>query len=496
MGKLKTKIINRFDGGIIDDIREETNKGFQISTHFDIFTNPLRLTPYRDTEANETKAQKIIKFLYGNGKLYGLGVVSGQNYAKIFEKASNPITDSWTASTSGESSAGDRNEDVFFYYNDGTQKNLFGWRAGTHLWKYQITGTPAFTDAYQAITYTNVAQPVIHPADDIAYFAHDNKISTLNATSFSASALVLPENLIITDLEPWGNLLAIACKPKNAGEKSVVFLWDRDSSVTTLTDEIDWGEGDLLYIANLDGQLIGITDYFLNDGTLNADRGKLIIKKAAPQKARTVKEIQKTADDTTTFIPNPGTTAASRTKILKDNKIFFPVAASDQSETWRGVAVVDSRGVITMDLVEEDCSSSGIQGIFLLGNYWFIAHSNDGSVNRINNSALYTNTSVYQSQKYTLGDASITKKLLGATVMTAPLPTAGQVVLKYRKNEETTWTTIFTEATDNSISFSAINTASGTLPEYKEIQFRIESTGGAEITGLKFKSEVIDKDIY
>ncbi len=149
-----------------------------------------------------------------------------------------------------------------------------------------------------------------------------------------------------------------------------------------------------------------------------------------------------------------------------------------------------------MDFVEEEASS--IEGMFLLGNFWFFAHSNDGSVNRTDNDSTFTHTSIYQSQKYTLGDASKTKKLLGTTVMSAPLPTAGQVVLRYRKDEETTWTTIFTNTTDNSISHSAINIESSgiTLTEFKEIQFRIQSTGGAEITGLKFRAEEIDKDFY
>ena len=78
------------------------------------------------------------------------------------------------------------------------------------------------------------------------------------------------------------------------------------------------------------------------------------------------------------------------------------------------------------------------------------------------------------------------------------LPAAGSVVLKYRKDEETSYTTIFTHTTDNSLSHSAINIESSgaTLPEYREIQFRIESTGNAEITSFSFVYEDQDKDLY
>ena len=92
----------------------------------------------------------------------------------------------------------------------------------------------------------------------------------------------------------------------------------------------------------------------------------------------------------------------------------------------------------------------------------------------------------------------MTKKLLGITVMTSPLPTVGTVILSYRKDEDSGFTEIFTNSTDDSIRHSAITIESSgaTLPQYKEIQFRIESTGGAEITGFKFRSEEIPDDIY
>ncbi len=51
-------------------------------------------------------------------------------------------------------------------------------------------------------------------------------------------------------------------------------------------------------------------------------------------------------------------------------------------------------------------------------------------------------------------------------------------------------TTIFTEDTNNSISFSAVT---GLPKDYKEIEFQILSTGGAEVTGLSFKEEITGK---
>lgn len=500
MGKIYTEKITRFDGGIIDDIRERTDRGFQISNNFDIFTNPLRLTPHRATTANETKAQNIIRFLYTNGKLYGYGVASGNSRPAIYYKASNAISDAWTAPTDNEASSGTtRWRHVFFHYKN----YLYGWVDNATLWRWgDLTGVPTFDESWKTVSnFTYTAEPLIHPTDDIAYFFTDNFVHTNNAGTWSANALTLPSNMIITDAEPVGNLLAIACRPKDAGGKSVVFLWDRDSSLSTITGKIDWGEGNLLYIAYLDGNLIGVTDYFLNDSTLNLSAGKLIIKVASGEKARTIKEIQKTADDTTSFIPNTGISSdgtnvdsnSVRTKIIRDNKLYIPGAMSDQAETWRGAIVITGDGRVTMDTVESEATS--LEGMFVLGRYWFFAHSLDGSVNRTDTTY---GTAVYQSQKFTEGDAGTTKKLLGVTVTFAPLPSGASVIVKYRKDEATTWTTIFTHTTANSIRHTArnIESSDANLPTYKEIQFRIESTGGAEITGLKFKAEEVEDDIY
>jgi len=72
------------------------------------------------------------------------------------------------------------------------------------------------------------------------------------------------------------------------------------------------------------------------------------------------------------------------------------------------------------------------------------------------------------------------------------------VVLSYKKDGDTSWTQIFSHSTLNSLSHSAVNIESTgvTLPEYREIQFQIQSVGGAVFTGGKAHAEQLDKDIY
>jgi len=63
--------------------------------------------------------------------------------------------------------------------------------------------------------------------------------------------------------------------------------------------------------------------------------------------------------------------------------------------------------------------------------------------------------------------------------------------LKYKKDAETSFTTIFTHNTDDSLFHEAVNIESSgaTLPEFRELSLRIESTGGAVITGYWAQAE-------
>jgi formylmethanofuran dehydrogenase subunit D len=98
---------------------------------------------------------------------------------------------------------------------------------------------------------------------------------------------------------------------------------------------------------------------------------------------------------------------------------------------------------------------------------------------------------VGETVKWNGGDSSKIKGLKSVSVQTVGLPTAGQIVLKYKKDEELTWTTIFTNTTDSSVSHEASNIEStgANLPQFKDIQFRVEATGNAEVIGIRMRYE-------
>ncbi len=498
-------IITDFSGGLTEDKRQgwvsknginwTTNK-FSLTKHFDVFDYPHKLVPYILTEAEEDKTFEIRKFLYapataagaGLYRLYGFGgKVGSLTKPKVYWNNLDYAT-GWGTPSKGESTVTNKNYEVFFYYKN----YIYMWTGAQYLVRYDTTQVADFNNAYyDATSYTNVAQPVHHPADDCAYFFHDNFVHQLNDTVWDDKVLTLPSNLKITSACAYGNYLAIACTTLGSVVNSVVYLWDRDSSLATLSEIIDFGEGEIRHLANLNNKLIAVMEYYLNSD-YGLRKGKILIKQVSGNFAVVLNQI--TTDDLSGVLP--------RTRMVKDNKLYFPAAPELNGDTRLGIWVVNDNGQMTLDFIEEEATS--YEGIYSIGNFWWIAHSGDGSVNRSDNNFAYssTNPSVYESLIFNAGDSDLTKKLIGATVMTEKKPAVGitgaKVILKYRKDGDTTWIIIHTDTAEDSIGHGSINIeADGSnLPEYKEIEFRIESYSGAVITGLKFKSEIVSKELY
>lgn len=462
--------------------------GFARIQHFRIFDK--KLVPQLSSKADEIKTMDIERLLYapwlpGTGyALFGLGVKSGTSNPAIFIKGNitgDIVADSWGTPANNESTTGTRTSDAFFYY----KSFFYGFHGGTSLWSYgDLRGSPTFTDAYQSITYASVAQPVHHPSDDCAYFFADNKVYRLNGSSWDGLVLTLPDNLVITSADALSDYLVIACKSISGVENSTAFVWDRDSSLSTVTQRIDWGKGDLIHIANLNGVLIGVTDFFTSN-ELGHNFGKIIIKRAAADKAVTIAEYETDAIAAATFTGN---------KMVIDDKLHFPLHLHRQGAVWEGIWAVDSAGRVTIPLTEEDVSTDGrIQGIYKTGNYFWVMHSADGSINRTDDQNNFTYTSILETN--ILGTPDVQLQLVGATVGFEPLLSGQSVELLYRKDGDTNWTAMKTVSTVGATSLPVTMDANGKAPVFHAIQYRIQSLG-ATITSFEYTHEVDDDKAY
>ena len=507
MGEVIQVVIDSFDGGIADDARKAGVNQFSITHHFDVFSKRHKLLPYRamEDEAGTLGVYAIgsVELFTDSGgtqNLFALGNKSGDTFPQILEKSVNLVTGTFAVSTTGVGAAGVVLPTTLRGYKNQNKLYFMKTLSGNTVIDSYNPATDAYASTVGTITGTSSTgvypRPFRHPQDDIMYFGAGNVVASLNAAAFTAAALTLPKGLTITSFTDYGVYLAIACAPVDQGNKSWVFLWGRDASLTTVEETVDFGEGALMILENVGGSLVGISAHSQAAGTIIDIEPKVVFRAYSGGTPRIIKEIKWTGTGTPT-------TLLKNLKSKKNDNVFFALKQYIENKTVDQVWICgrNSQGqfFVTPDrLANNDTALTGsVDGLDIIGDYMWVGYNGDGSLKRTNDAASFTATSIYESMVFGAEDTGQEKKLLVVGVMTEPLPADGQIVLKYKKNEETTFTTIFTHTTDDSQFHDAINIESSgaTLTKFREITFRIESTGGAVPIALKFKYETLGTNL-
>jgi hypothetical protein len=453
-----------------------------MSRNFDLLTYPSRLKPYNSSESgNDTSAREIAKFLTANSNLYGLGVVSGTSRVKIFTK--NGYTDgSWSEPGNAEAASLARNTSLFVWYNSAIY-GAHGTGGTGQIYKCTFSG--AFADTHHTLNFTSIGQGVVHSKDDILYVPYDNKIAKNNADSWTDAALTLPTDYVAHVVAEYGSFLAIGAIPSTSAGRphSRVFLWDRDSSLATVTESIEWGPGNLEVLTEYEGALIGI-------GYL----GQRLLVKEYRGFQGFVKVHELMSEAVTTIFP-------STPQFQKHNdRIYFQAQLTIGGSTHNGVWSLgrNSEGLYSLSFdrsANNDTEPNSMQSFIYHddsteGQQVFVAYTDgnaDEQVSMTNNvETTFSATSIYETTKFDCKSPSNTKTFIGATVTFAPLASAGQVVLKYKKDADSSWSSAILTVTTDSALRGEVNNMAAQINDFKELQFRIESTGGAEITSFSF----------
>lgn len=490
MSKVITIKQNNFSGGISDDIRKVTNTEFQITKHFDIFSNPNRLTPYRslETDTNDgststgMKQYNVKDFLYAStsAKLYGLGQ-NATGKTKIVYKA-DATTGNWVLPSSSEGDGAVQNGCLVEF-----KDYLWGFQGTNQIFKWGLlSGTPSITNSVATVasTITSVAQGII-AADANLYLAYNNVLVRIApGLTVTDSAKTVPSNYKITSLTNFGSFMAIGCSPASSyNGQSKIFIWNLSSDL--FQETIDCGEGELRVLENIEGVLVGIIDRYLNNST-GAGRGSMIIGVYSNGSWQVQKEI---------FTKKLTGKSIPLSKAVKNNRLFWSakIMTNDAGTTYdEGIWSFGRKNanypfVTTLDIVDENVNTSGISSFGVAANFFLISHSGDGSIDKTDDTATYSQTSVFETLINDFGDAGIKKKIQLLNVTTVPLPSGSTITLKIRTDEDTAWTTIGTINTLSQMSrnFYNIESTGEPFPFFREIQLRIESTGGAEVTSYK-----------
>jgi hypothetical protein len=491
MPKTVTITQSNFSGGISDSPRANSSNSFQMSRHFDVFSDPHKLIPYRSLEQDDINVStyfvRDFKYASTSAKVYGLGQ-TGAGLTKIVYK-DDAITNGWTVPASSEGNGAVKNG-CFVEFKD----YMWGFQGTNQIFKWgALSGTPSITNSAATVgsTITSVANGVINSLGD-AYIAYNNTLVRITpALAITDAAKTVPSNYKITSMCNWGNYLAIGCSPvSNYNGVSKVFIWDY-ASTEKFVDVIDWGEGELRVLETVEGYLVGITDRYLNS-TAGAGKGSMVVQVYAGGVPQVIKEVF-TQKLTGQSIPT--------SKFIRSNRLFWAAKIMTNTAGTEYIEGIWSFGrknagynwALTCDVIDENVSTSGIQAVGNAANYFFIAHSNDGSIDKTDDTATYDFTSIYESQILNFDAPDNDKRIDDIKVGFAPIVSGQSLTVKIKWDDDTAWTTVGTFNTVGEASHRFTCLSNDTpFPSGKELKVRLESDGGLELTSYAVTANILD----
>lgn len=470
--------------GMTSDTFDRNVARVRALVHFDPSTLENQLTPFHASENGDTSAStnQIGAFCFANSLLYGLSFASGLSQ-KLFSKSDNS-TQTWPGNPANMTITATYDGNCFVDYKG----KLFMSRAA-QLDSYDYGGASLVTNVDSA-SYAVINQGVVHPATGYLYLPIATKvIYSTNGTSFS-TAFTLPDtNYSIQGICVFGNSLAINAYNISI-QKSVVLLWNLDTSVTTVSENIDFGSEKLIVLESLGGNLIGISQYQASNSAFS-DRMILRQYSGGAPVGETFGEL--VFSGTTLVITKP------RQRI--NHRIYFMLTGTYNGNAFQGVASIGTSGnqfTITLDRLangDTGLTSGTMNGFILTSDYMYISYISSATygMSKTDDQATYTATSYVETLTNpgcSPGDYALKKALQRFQCNFNTMSSGHQIVAKYRVDGGS-WKTIFTKtfsspSTDPSTYASNREGGAGHFDQGTHYEFRIEATGGAVPTGYEW----------
>jgi len=511
MGKIKEKKVSNLWSGIVNDPKSTIGSGFYYSENLDVGSKKTVKQIVNNQDENacgydvDDYITKVIKV---GDDIYGLGQDDNvNNDTSVWTKTAD-LTGTWSIVTNGTIVGSTyRGGDALLSCINGVM-----FLDGTASVAKYVIETDTMTDDWKPLVGGmkggEIWQGRIYGWDI------DNYIYEIDPTADTLTQKILiPLEQTPVQIVPYGSLLMIICTSTVTNSKA--YLWD-GVNTSTFTEILNIGHGTVAGGGMLDGIAYAIIG--------SDNKKKLKIKKyiggidfvneytysARPDRDGTYRYIQ----------------PASKVKVFS-GFLYFVITGTKPDGTYANyyeysIARYGREEPITPMTFSiyktlDFTSARGIDGqtanneFTIMENIVGTAEQDETSILAFINSDTNKTTEfissindfsaqagVLETYKYNEGDGAKRKKIHGISAFYSALSATGQVVMKYRKDEETDWTTIFTETTENSLSHQSV-CIDGTwaiLPTYKEIQLRLELIGGAELIGYKYKFEEIPAKNY
>ncbi len=514
---MNTVTVKNFQDGIASDIYEGGTGEFSIAKHFDILTYPNRLQPLRGMTADTTGTGIGNIQLFSDGLFYGVGL--NGSASRLWQKSGVTNTDVWQHIPNTDQLGGSAPAyPLLVEYVDvgtapATDKTIFWAMAGSIIRSNKLGASSASSGSGDALSFTNIGQGFVHPGDKTLYIPYDNKIATyVLSTTLNTAQFTIPLQYQIPCLTNYGNYLAIPAYTSNGVgvNGSILFLWDRNLSNTLPNESINWGAGQLKVMNNLNGVLIGISQSLLGQ-----DQTSISIKEySGGTEPILIKELisQHFAGSST-----PTVTINPNVNFVYKNRMYFSVNIVPNdglSQAFYGLWSVgknkiNGRYTVTLErMATNDGSDTGVLAAAVNGDYFVMCHTAVGTMTYstygATSASTYGATSVYEStvnpsmgtNRYTRLHPLVSKQLMTFAVHTLPLTTGQQVVGKFRVDSQSSsdWVTAFTKTSTSPVLpipeltvHEQVKDANGNaFTAGRNFEFRLESTGGAVITGFTY----------
>ena len=495
-------IINRFDGGIAEDVRTTSTNQCASSVNFDTQTNPHKLIPYSDPVAEThaggtTTDYNITDVAVVNVSsvptIYSLGrYASGNADSTIFKKNStSDITASWATYVATNSN--DQTPGTLVEYKD----KLYFVGGGATLHSFTAPSTiTAITTSSGPYTTNFAPKPFVHPIDYTLYWAVANKLYKYDGVTYTTVGNgithTFEDNFEISSLTSWGSYLAIGGRYVSRTRRSLVYLSNRIIPNDGVQQVIDWGEGSLVAIENIDGYLVGVS-YTEDVGSYSSTTSyKLYIKVYAGGEVQTVKEIQ--------------TNRSDEIKIWKaknGKKLYFgydtdrSLYCVGRNRAGEWFVVGDRYYTPTGSYI-----TGTFNGVSFIGDIAFISYQDGGTTGylvRQGTSSTYSLTSYYETTVNPNMDVShrtLRKKLKNIRVSYTVNSANGTIGIGLRQDSQTaSYTSVISEtksSTGEYVTHADMNTDGTGFDEGYELQFQLSSTGNVSIKQFEYEYELIN----
>lgn len=496
----KTVIIDTFDGGHAEDLRtHQTNECAQC-LNFDIYTNPHKLIPIRDSVSEtytdvagvDTIELSDVGVCTISGTSYptAVGYESGASVKPAFyTRVSGAMNGDWSQQAVG---AGEFRKGTMVTY----QNLAYTMATDGRLQRFDSAGSVTTVGTASGTSSIAWPRPFVHPEDGILYIVWGNVISRWNATTstFDNTTTILPVGYTATSLTNYGGYLAISMKPTNGAGNSVTYLWGRDITLNTLQGVIDFGEGSLNVIENVGDVLVGLV--YPKTQFSSTITNKLDVKVYAGGSVQTVKSIPLTD------------TVYNTLKLKKDDKLYFAIGGTS-SAIWcvyrnkKGAWVVTQERFMYTGSQSAANLISSVQGLNAIGDYFFIASTiASGTPNfylrATINQDTKTATSVYKTTinpSMPIADRYLDKQLDVVQVAYTG-KTNGTITLKYAVDGVSLVTIISAQSATNAEGVIEVTGESATaFLTGREVQFQVETTYGVEIKEIRYRYTTLNSTI-